>query len=175
MHTNLRNKNFITRYTCFMLVIGFFYGCSSLNPTLNSTIKEQPLEDILSIIDKQLKLNPNKQDLHIKKGDILIELAYTENIENRTPFYEQAIISYSKANSLGLTNLELQAVEISLNNAWLSELNSGIEIFKNHSSDQDLSLAEHNFDNAILLNKKDPNGYIYKSKVWYKKIIIKKQ
>ena len=63
MLLNSKYKNEITRYTSFMLVIGFFYSCSSSN----KTIKEEPLEDILTTIENQLKLNPTIADLHIKK------------------------------------------------------------------------------------------------------------
>ena len=164
MLLNSKYKNEITRYTSFMLVIGFFYSCSSSN----KTIKEEPLEDILTSTENQLKLYPTIADLHIKKGETLIDLGYSATIDSRALFYDKAIKSYSTANSLGISNFQSQYIQESINKAWLFEINSGIEIFENYSSDESLLVAEHNFDNAILLNKTEPHGYLYKSKIQFK-------
>ena len=59
-----------TRFACFMLAIGFFYGCSSSSIPIDTYINEERFEDALSEIKTQLERTPGSPELFIKRGTL---------------------------------------------------------------------------------------------------------
>lgn len=148
-----------TRLTSLVLVVGFFFACSSSKPTIDSLIENNQYDLALASIEESLQQNPNQPDLLIQKGEINISLAKQQEPQGREEFYSAAITSFNEAMEAGSDSLQQVQIEEILNREWSQEHNSGTASFNNEVSDADHSLTIAHFQNAILLKPEESSSY----------------
>lgn len=166
LYTFMKQSTF-TRYANILLAIGFFYSCSSSAPSINTLIDGNNYDEALAEIDRQLTENPDQGDLYIHKGEIYLELATTESVENRAGLYNEALTAYDAAMELDIEVSERNSIAEQINDAWSAELNSGTDIYENSLEENRTDAAILHFENAILLNEQDPTAYLSKSVALY--------
>ena len=152
-----------TRFACFLLAIGFFYGCSSSSIPIDTYINEERLEDALSEIEIQLEKTSGSQELFIKKGELLIRVAEKKSIEHRDSLYREAILAFKEAEILGVNNSQSESIHNLTYNSWLEELNLGTNAYDS----EEIDIALYHFENAIILNEAEPTAYLSKSVALY--------
>ena len=152
-----------TRFACFMLAIGFFYGCSSSSISIDTYINEERFEDALSEIKTQLERTPGSPELFIKKGELLIRVAQKKSIEHRDSLYKEAILAFKEAEVLGVNNSQSKSIHELTYNSWLEELNLGTNAYNS----EEIDIAMYHFENAIILNETEPTAYLSKSVALY--------
>lgn len=162
LSTFMKYKPF-TRLASVLLAFGFFFACSSSSPSIDTYVNDGLYNEALTEIDKQLETNPDQPELYIKKGEILISLAEAENVENRASYYQEAVDTFKEAEFQGVDASQSESIEKTLYNAWISELNTGTEVYENDRVESALSY----FDNAIILNEIESTAYLSKSVALY--------
>lgn len=167
LQTNLMKQSIITRFASFLLVIGFFYSCSSSGPTIESLVSEKNYEAALTEIELQLDQDPSNGDLYIQQGEIYLELANQEPVENRDGLYNDALNAFDNARNTELNSDQQQLILESINTAWSNELNTGTQLYENDTSGESTGTSIAHFDNAITLNDQDPTAYLSKSVALY--------
>ncbi|RNC86106.1 MAG: hypothetical protein ED557_04865 [Balneola sp.] len=150
---------FPTRLTGLVLVIGFFFACSSSKPSIDSLVENNEYELALSSIEESLLQNPNQPTLIIQKGEINIILAKQQEAENRSNFYAEAITAFDEAVNMEADSSQKAGIEEALNREWSQEHNSGTASFNNETTDADHSVTIAHFKNAILLNPGESSSY----------------
>jgi tetratricopeptide (TPR) repeat protein len=167
MQRNFMSYKSITRFASLLLAVGFFYGCSSSAPTVDTYLDQGLYEEALAEIDQQLERNPDQPDLYIQKGEILLEIALNESVENRDMYYVEAVETFNEAEFQGITDEQSNDIEKSLNDAWVNELNAGTDIYADDTIVDRTEIAIAHFDNAIILNESEPTAYLSKSVALY--------
>ncbi len=160
-------NNLITRYASFILAIGFFYSCSSTGPTIDSLIQQELYDEALLEIEQQLQENPDSPELYIQKGEIFLDLAKLESVEDRRSLYIEAVDAFEQAQMTDLNVSQSETIESNLNDAWVSELNTGTDIYENSEEENNISLSIAHFENAIVLNPNDATAYLSRSVALY--------
>ncbi len=148
-----------TRLTGILLVVGFFFACSSSKPSIDSLIENNQYDLALASIEESLQQNPGQADLLIQKGEINIALAKLQEPLNRQEAYSNAIEAFTEAENSGADSLQMVQIEETLNREWSQEHNSGTASFNNEVSDADHSLTIAHFQNAILLKPNESSSY----------------
>lgn len=154
------NISLNTRLTGLVLVIGFFFACSSSKPSIDSLIDENQYEIALTQIDEQLAEDPNQPDLLIKKGEINTLIAESLDPRERGQFYAEAVTSYEQAYEVGMDSTQQVEVETTKTKLWSEEHNTGTAEFNNHEESGDFSLAEAHFSNAIILKPLEASSHL---------------
>lgn len=152
-----------TRFACFLLAIGFFYGCSSSSISIATYINEERFEDALSEIETQLESTSRSPELHIKKGELLLIIAETRSVELRDSLYHEAVLAFQEAEILGINDAQSKLIKNLLYNSWLDELIFGTTAYEN----EEIDIAIYHFENAITLNETEPTAYLSKSVALY--------
>ncbi|MCG8372918.1 MAG: tetratricopeptide repeat protein, partial [Balneolales bacterium] len=149
-----------TRLASFMLAIGFFLGCSSSAPSIQSYIDTNQYDRALAAIQESLLENPDQPDLLIHRGEINIILANGELAEERSPFYEITTTSFNEALEFELNEEQIQNIDQQIFENWQREFNTGTAIYEDATADDRYTTSIAHFENAVLLNPTDSRAYI---------------
>ncbi len=163
MLTKLMKYKSFTRLASIILAFGFFFACSSSSPSIDTYVDDGRFAEALVEIDKQLETNPDQPELYIQKGEILITIAESEAVEDRSTYYQEAVDTFREAEFQGVSESQSEFIEETLYNAWINELNTGTEIYENDRAEA----ALFHFDNAIILNPTESTAYLSKSVAQY--------
>ncbi len=149
-----------TRLASFMLAIGFFLGCSSSAPSIQSYIDTNQYDRALAAIQESLLENPDQPDLLIHRGEINIILANGELAEERSSFYEIATTSFNEALEFELNEEQIQNIDQQIFENWQREFNTGTAIYEDATANDRYTTSIAHFENAVLLNPTDSRAYI---------------
>lgn len=165
--TSYMNYTSIARFASLLLAIGFFYACSSSSPTVKTLVDQGQYDEALIQIDQQLEANPDQPELYIQKGELLLNLASIETVENRAEYYTEALDAFTNAKSFDLSTSQISSIDNQVNDTWVSELNTGTDLYENNDENNRIELAIAHFDNAIKLNPYEATAYLSKSVALY--------
>lgn len=169
-----------TRMASLVLAFGFFFGCSSTEPTSggissesSENLSEAQLKQRISDLDKQLQSDQYNPALHYHKGALLIKQAQQkEDLIQRGPLYSEADLLLKKADSLSGAkpndNIDTLRYDKIRRVAWSNEHNQGIQISQNASSEKDHQKAALHFNNAAVIMPDSSISYQMASQSYYK-------
>ncbi len=149
-----------TRLTGLVLVIGFFFACSSSKPSIDSLVAENQYELALTQIEEQLSENPNQPDLHIKKGEINSFIAKASDPRERSEFYAETVYSFSNAIEVGADSSQQSTINSMLTELWSEEHNAGTASFNTEEENTETSVVVAHFTNAIILKPQEVSSHI---------------
>lgn len=151
---------FTTRIASFVLVIGFFFACSSSKPTIDSLISENQFDLALEQIETELSENPNQPTLLIQKGKIMAQMAENSAPEARFDQYMTAVTSFEEAIKVGADSTQEQNISSTLHSYWIFEHNTGTAVFEDETVEQRLAISSAHFNNAIILKPDEASSYL---------------
>lgn len=151
---------FTTRIASFVLVIGFFFACSSSKPTIDSLISENQFDLALEQIETELSENPNQPALLIQKGKIMAQMAENSAPEARFDQYMTAVTSFEEAIKVGADSTQEQNISSTLHSYWIFEHNTGTAVFEDETVEQRLAISSAHFNNAIILKPDEASSYL---------------
>lgn len=151
---------FTTRIASLVLVIGFFFACSSSKPTIDSLISENQFDLALEQIETELSENPDQPALLIQKGKIMAQMAENSAPEARFDQYITAVASFEEAIKVGTDSTQEQTISSTLHSYWVFEHNTGTAVFEDKTVEQRLAISSAHFNNAIILKPDEASSYL---------------
>lgn len=151
---------YTTRIASLVLVIGFFFACSSSKPTIDSLISENQFDLALEQIETELSENPDQPGLLIQKGKIMAQMAESSAPEARFDQYMTAVTSFEEAIKVGADSTQEQDISSTLHSYWVFEHNTGTAVFEDEMVEQRLAISSAHFNNAIVLKPGEASSYL---------------
>lgn len=149
-----------TRLAGLVLAFGFFFACTSSQPSLDSLIAENQFENALAQINEQLSEDPDQPALLLKKAEIHAAQAQQVEPQERSGFYtdmhEALSQAYEAQPDSGLTTgiYDLQ------NKYWSQEHNAGTAAYNDDAENSEISTSIAHFRNATIIKPDELSSYI---------------
>ncbi|SMO94931.1 tetratricopeptide repeat protein [Gracilimonas mengyeensis] len=156
---NKLKKSFFTRLTGLLLVAGFFYSCSTTQPSVDQLLNNKNYQQALTSINNQLAEDPAQPDLYIQKAKIHAILARDNDPEVRAEYYESAVESFNAAGDYQPTTRQQNQIDSLRQQYWKFEHNLGLQASENEELDEHFQRATIHFQNALILQSDAVSTY----------------
>lgn len=165
----------ITRITSFVLVFGFFIGCSTLSNTNKDNSQGLTEAQLQKRIDSLNTLLSQKTspELYYKKGLYLTELAFKKEDPGQRPLiYRDARQALDKSIEMNTASghFDDQKAQELLKVTWSHEHNQGVRILQQDSTlaNPNYQQAAAHFNNATIVIPDSSISYEMEARAYYK-------
>ncbi|MCW9705890.1 tetratricopeptide repeat protein [Fodinibius salsisoli] len=169
-----------TRIASLALAFGFFFGCSVIKNSSNTSsgpiagdLTKQQLAKRLDAIQNELGDTPNNPKLYYEKGLLLTKWTQKkQQPSQRTPLYREADKALFTADSL-IDHSPTAKIDSSIQTdqlrrvAWTNEHNQGIKVSQNARSKNDFLRSATHFSNAAAIMPDSVTSYQKAGEAFY--------
>lgn len=149
-----------TRLASLVLAFGFFFACTSSQPSLDSLIAENQFESALTQINEQLTEDPNQPDLLLKKAEIHAAQAQQVEPEERSGFYTDMHEALNYASEAQPDSSLYAQIHDLQNKYWSQEHNAGTAAYNNDAENNEVNRSVAHFRNATIIKPDELSSYM---------------